>query len=288
MSKNKKNDAPRIERIPIKLTSDPVEFEKQWGYKKEDVNILFYTPAYGGQMFVPYVQSCLSTQMLFAKIGLNHEFRFTANESLITRARNTGVAYFLSNPKFTHLMFIDADINWNPISILSMVGANKDVVSGIYPKKGYNFAKLQPLIDSKIPGALNEINTKLVDYAVNFKDHKNVVRDGNCVEVKDAPTGFMLIKRETILTLIKENPTLRYNNDLQLDANQFNPENFWLFFDCIKDPDDGRYLSEDYAFCRLVQKANMTTWADLTVQLSHTGTHNFVGNISNLFKVSGG
>ena len=41
----------------------------------------------------------------------------------------------------------------------------------------------------------------------------------------------------------------------------------WLFFDCMVDPNSGRYLSEDYAFCRRGRHGGKI-WVDLWCELS--------------------
>jgi hypothetical protein len=38
---------------------------------------------------------------------------------------------------------------------------------------------------------------------------------------------------------------------------------YWRFFDCMVDPDSGRYLSEDYAFCRRWRDMGGKVFADL-------------------------
>jgi len=270
------------------LNAPPVEFKKQFGFYPQDVNVLICTPAYGGMITTNYLISYLRMSKLFDKIGIKCELKTIGNESLITRARNTCVAYFLSNPKYTHLMFIDADITWNPDAIIKLLSSNKDVVGGVYPKKGYNFDKLPFILkdwDKQDMEVIKRLKFDLLDYAVNFEDIRNIKIEDDCIKVKDVATGFMLIKREVFDKLIQDNPTLRYNNDLGgLDANVYNPDKFWLFFDCIKDPDDGRYLSEDYAFCRLVQMSGMSCWINVTIPLTHTGTNNYQGNVLSLFK----
>lgn len=288
----KKNNNVQVKEVKFDFNSTTEEFEKQFGFNPKEVFVLVCTPAYGGMVHTSYMISYLKTKELMNKIGIRMELKTIANESLITRGRNTCVAYFLSNPKYTHLMFIDADISWNAESILSLLSSKKDVVGGVYPKKGYNFGKLAHILktwDGKDMNHLKDLQLKILDYAVNFEDVKQIKIEDDCIKVKDVATGFMLIRRGVFDTLKKDYPELRYNNDLTgLDADKYNPENFWLFFDCIKDPDDGRYLSEDYAFCRIVQLSGMTCWINVTVPLSHTGTNTFAGNILTLFNIPQG
>jgi hypothetical protein len=66
-------------------------------------------------------------------------YGYMQNESLITRARNRLTNDFLATDS-THLMFIDADITFNPEYIVRMLNADKDIICGLYPKKEINWA----------------------------------------------------------------------------------------------------------------------------------------------------
>ena len=92
---------------------------------------------YGGLCYGFYTQSCLKLQTLCRDANVNLSFSYLFNESLIQRARNLLVSHFLKSDA-THLMFIDADIHFNPADIIPMMEADKDIICGIYPKKEIN------------------------------------------------------------------------------------------------------------------------------------------------------
>lgn len=274
----------------IEIPRDPVEFEKVFGFNPTEANVLICTPAYGGLVYVNFMHSIFQMFNLFNYSGIKYGFKTITNESLITRARMTCISYFLSHPEYTHILFIDADVSFRPDTAIKLLAANKDVISAVYPKKGYEWNRLPELIKRSIQGgklnldSFKNIQSQLLSYVVNFSDTKLKVEKG-CIKVKDAPTGFMLIKKSTIETLIEKNPDMGYISDLGLDENDHKPGTFWLFFDCMRDPVDKRYLSEDYAFCRLVQLAGLETWIEVTSPLTHTGTTSFEGNVWDMFEV---
>ena len=78
------------------------------------------TPMYGGMAHGLYIKSCLDLQAQMSKYGVETKFSFLFNESLITRARNYLVDEFLRSG-FTHLLFIDSDIHYNPQDILALL-----------------------------------------------------------------------------------------------------------------------------------------------------------------------
>ena len=69
------------------------------------------------------------------------------------------------------------------------------------------------------------------------------------MEVREAPTGFMCIKRQVFDRLIAAYPELQYVPDWPKGTY---PEGgvHYRFFDVMVDPESRRYLSEDYGFCR--------------------------------------
>ena len=113
--------------------------------ENKNYHILLATPCYGGQMFRGYMQSVLNLQRLCDSKGIKIDVLTIGNESLITRARNFYVSLMLAKKEYTHLLFVDADISFNPLNVLRMLTSNKDVVAGSYPKKGINFPDLPDL-----------------------------------------------------------------------------------------------------------------------------------------------
>ena len=63
-------------------------------------------------------------------------------DSLITRSRSVLVSRFLDNPRATHLMFIDADIAFEPDQFLRLLRLGKDFAAGAYPFKQIDWRAL--------------------------------------------------------------------------------------------------------------------------------------------------
>ena len=251
--------------------------------------IFVATPCYGGMLTEAYFRSMVRTLTFFNQHQIPLAFGTIANESLVTRARNVLVAYFLQS-NYTRLLFIDADIEFQVEDVLKLIAHNKEVCVGAYPKKGVNWQRIKESIVAK-PGqdiSDRDIAAAGSDYAINFKfinrDSKQIAIENGVIKLHDGATGFMMIKREAIDKMIAAYPELKYNNDLNTppDLQDF----FYAFFDTMIDPKDRRYLSEDYTFSRRWQDIGGDIWLDPTISLNHYGSFNFQGNPAQIIQIS--
>lgn len=242
------------------------------------------TPCYGGQLNEPYFRSVIKMMTFFNQHQIPLAFGTIANESLVTRARNVLLAYFL-NSDYTHLLFIDADIEFQVEDVLKLYAHNKDVVVGAYPKKGVAWDRIKSNLAD--PNNKEKVLTDRdiaafgSDYAINFKfinkETKTIGVENGLIKLHDAGTGFMMIKRDTILKMIKAYPEFKYNNDVNIN-NADLKDQFYALFDTMIDPIDRRYLSEDYTFCRRWQEIGGDIWLDPSISLNHYGHFCFQGN----------
>lgn len=252
-------------------------------------HIFIATPCYGGQLGEPYFRSMMRFAILCNKYDIKYTISTLANESLITRGRNTLTSFFMENSEATHLFFIDADIEFNPEDILRMVAYDKPIVVGAYPKKAINWGSIMEATRNDPSETPDTIEGHSSNYVVNFdfvldKDGNRTPQVqivDNLVKLKDAGTGFMCIKKEVVQQMFDWYPETKYVNDINVDM-KFEPFMYALF-DCIIDPESRRYLSEDYTFCRRWQEKGGEVWLDPRTALNHVGHYTFRGNIRKLF-----
>ena len=252
-------------------------------------HIFIATPCFGGQIGEPYFRSMMKMAILCNKYNIQYTVSTLANESLITRGRNTLVSFFMENPSATHLFFIDADVEFNPEDILRMVAYDKPVICGAYPKKAVNWNSIIDAARNDPDETEATIEGHSSNYVVNFEFVKDkngkpipqVQIVDNLVKLKDAGTGFMCIKKEVIQQLFDAHPDLSYKNDINVDMKF--EKYMYSIFDGIIDPESRRYLSEDYTFCRRWQALGGEIWLDPRTALNHVGHYTFRGNIRKLF-----
>jgi hypothetical protein len=237
--------------------------------------VFIATPMYGGQCAGWYTQSILNLVNVFSGAGINTQFSFMFNESLITRARNALAHQFLKTDA-THLMFIDSDIRFNPADIVKMLEVDKEIICGIYPKKEINWFTVKQAMDNgvekdKLQYYTGSFVVNLVNYAGEV-----TVPVSEPVEIFNGGTGFMLIKREVFETLADKVPS--YTNDVGDLSNQMKEkEVIKEFFATSIEPDTNRLLSEDYHFCRIYRLAGGKVWAAPWAHLGHMGSYLFEG-----------
>jgi hypothetical protein len=252
-------------------------------------HIFIATPCYGGQIGEPYFRSMMRFAILCNKYDIKYTISTLANESLITRGRNTLNSFFMENSEATHLFFIDADIEFNPEDILRMVAYDKPIIVGAYPKKAMNWKSIIEAARRDPSETEDTIEGHSSNYVVNFdfiKDENGkrtpaVQIVDNLVKLKDAGTGFMCIEKSVMKQMFAAHPETKYANDINVDAKF--EEHMYALFDCIIDPDSRRYLSEDYTFCRRWQELGGDVWLDPRTALNHIGHYTFRGNIRKLF-----
>jgi hypothetical protein len=226
--------------------------------------VFIATPMYGGMAVAAYTWSLAQTPAIFMRNGLGLLYMSKANDSVVANARNSLAHQFLES-QATHLMWIDADIGFNPIDIVSMVIADRDIVCGIYPKKEIDWKRVAQAVRDGVPP--EELGQHVGSFVVNLipgPPGTTSADSDELFEISGGGTGFMLIKREVFDALSNDVPGFMHE---QMVIKEFYASNI--------DPESGKMMSEDYHFCRLARDHGFKVYAAPWVRLSHTGTYVF-------------
>ncbi len=239
---------------------------------------LIMTPSHDGKFFANYVASAMALMAAGTEIGMPVNFMFHCGESLVTRARNQCVARFLAEPTWTHLVWVDGDIGYSALALFRLLLSNYNIAAGVYPLKKENWPA------EGVPA--NTTQQDFVDLYTSYTANSGKPSDASIeisiqpdgfVAVTEAPTGFMAIKREVFLRMIRAYPQLKYVPE---DCPNGTFDLHYRFFDVMVDPDSGRYLSEDYAFCRLWIDMGEKVFIDTHSNLSHQGMKMYRGDFA--------
>ncbi len=246
--------------------------------EQKPTRVFISTPCYGGLCLEKYMISIIKLQLEFIRENIQMILDTTENESLVHRARNVAIGRFMQNSDCDFFLFIDADVDFDPKSVVRLVRSGHGVSVAIYPKKVIMWEQAKKALEDGDERDLSMLSSSLV---FNVGATTRSVENG-FVEVLDGPTGFMLISRGSL-----EKMHEHYKDDLYCinDHQNKDIDNYCAIFDCMIDPTNKRYLSEDYAFCRRWQQIGGKIYADVYTTLGHVGNLPFSGCLEERLKV---
>ena len=225
--------------------------QNQKGYTLAGRKIFFGIPAYDHKVSIKQAISL----MRFAQEALPHGIKAAVGSicgcSVVSRARNLLVKDFLESDS-TDLMFIDADINFDPQDIFRLLAWVSEPNIGIA---------------AGIPCARKVEKTYIV--TLDEENNQLTMNGMGLVRAKRVATAFMMIKREVLEKLVKDNPQWHYWDDKT-------ERTLSAVFDFqVK---DNSYVGEDYLFCDRARDAGFEVWVDPTIKLGHMGTIEYEGD----------
>ena len=282
-------EATRVDP-PTEFPSTPNQLAAH--LKSIGTHVFIAVPCYGCKMNIKFLTSLLRLESFCLVHGIRLTFEFIGNESLISRGRCV-LAERAMKSNATHLLFIDADIAFDVVTVLRLAAFNAPVTAGIYSKKGLDFNSVMSTGKAAVENDTSrtssdpiKLGAKLADAALGFNINlvqgktSHDVRNG-FIEVLDAATGMMMIRLDSLRALREiYYDDLRVANDIP-SSRDVMPEYVALFetFIC---PETRRFLSEDYAFCRKCQANGMRVFADLTAPLVHVGELTHTSDLSKM------
>ena len=182
-------------------------------------------------------------------VGIN-----TMKSPLIHQARNYLTSVFL-NSDFTHLLFVDSDVEFEPEAVLRMLVANKDVICTPYRVKSQD-------VDQKT-------------YTVEIKKATRM-EAGDIMEITAGPTGIMLIHRDVFKKIIEKFPDLKIKNSVFPKPGP-DHKYYYNFFDFTFE--DGYSAGEDVSFCKLVREVGVKLYANSASFTKHHGSYAWGGRV---------
>jgi len=207
------------------------------------------------------------------------------NESLISRARNRLADAYLKQgfdsqkKPYTHAIFIDADIGFEPEDIIAMLESDLDIIGAPCVRKEIRWDRIQRAI--RRPGSreysAEELKRIGGSFVVNYLPGKTAIADlAKPEQVRHLGTGILMVKREVFLKF-KEVYSDRWYEP-RCDPNSL-PGPIWDFFKCGINPETREYDSEDYWFihdcCAMGYKAYLMPF----MRTTHMGTYEYIGDM---------
>jgi hypothetical protein len=217
---------------------------------------------YGGMAMATYTWSLAQTPAVFIRSGLGLIYQYRTNDALVANARNHLARQFLQTDA-THLMWIDADIGFDAVDIVSMLLADQDIVCGVYPVKAIHWERVAKAVNDGVPS--EELKSHVGLFVVRKIDGQADTAPPNSdglVEVEAGGAGFMLVKRKVFEGLSEHVP------EYLVDGMAVKE-----FYTTGIDPETSELVGEDYYFCRLARSCGFKVYAAPWVNLTHTGQY---------------
>jgi len=248
--------------------------------------LLVATPMYGGMCTGDYAEAMIGLMSIAARSQLRIAYHFLYNESLITRARAQAAHAFLESD-CTHLVFIDADIRFDPRIVLTLLALQTDetpydVIGAPCPKKKIAWEKVARAVRQGVadpdPNVLAQYAADLCFWPIaEFPLNRPA-------EVEAIGFGLTMIRRQTLERFQAAHPERACRMHDRRDHGS-DERMCTAFFETGISPSDGRYLSEDYNFCREVRELGMRVWVCPWMSVGHRGSFDFKGSVEALASI---
>ena len=224
------------------------------------------------QAVLKFQQECMQRKILVS---------FTLmKSSLVTQGRNLCVAEMLNHPDhYTHLLFIDSDIDFQGKTIFKMLEKDKDIIACPYPMKTFDWDKAWRRLTTKdrAVNSFDDFAKAGYTFPLKVEDPQRIQVQDGVAEITHAPTGCMLIKREVLVDMIKKYPELEIYQPTIINGAAEKKDNMYNLFDTLHDPKTKRYFGEDFGFCQ--------RWADMGGKvhiyikdyITHVGEYSYCG-----------
>lgn len=197
--------------------------------------ILLATPCYGTTS-AAYTFAIAKSRQALHEVGIQTAYLLLQGNCHVDDARNSIVRDFLESD-CTQLLFLDADVDWEPKALVQLCLRDLDIVGGVYP---YRREGGENMPVRMMPGA---------------------TVDSGLLEVEGLPTGFMKIKRHVLERMASIAP--KYFDKIYETA---------LVFDRPTPGEDKTRWGGDVDFCNRWRAMGGRIYADTELRLGHTAT----------------
>lgn len=207
---------------------------------KTTEKVLIATPALDGRLDVWYTNSLVNSIRVAQANNIFLHPVFMSYDALIQRARNDLFKVAVDG-NYDDMIWIDSDMEWDPMWIMKMIEAKEDVLGGTARKK---------TDESEI-------------YVAKTKDTS--VHENGFIKCEGLGTGFVKLSNKAFMALWEASPEYT-NGDRKCRMV------------CDVQIVDGELYSEDIVLFKKLNELGFDCWLDPKMTCNHIGTKKFVGN----------
>ena len=272
--------------------SKPIWFNKNINERVVDISepkykIFVATPVHS-ECSIHYTQALLKFQKQCMMNSIMVSFSLLKS-SLVTQGRNLCVANFLKDPNnYTHLLFIDSDIDFKFDTIMKMLKFDREVIATPYPMKHIHWDQIWDRVQKGKIKNIEQLKRAGHAFPIKLDNQKGKeipVVDG-VIEVSHAPTGCMLIKKQVFDKMIKAYPNDRIEQATIVNGKALIDEYNYNFFDTIHDPETRKYYGEDFGFCKKWTAIGGKCYCYVSDDITHVGEYAYNGKLMDNLDIS--
>jgi hypothetical protein len=272
--------------------SKPIWFNKNINERVVDISepkykIFVATPVHS-ECSIHYTQALLKFQKQCMMNSIMVSFSLLKS-SLVTQGRNLCVANFLKDPtNYTHLLFIDSDIDFKFDTIMKMLKFDREVIATPYPMKHIHWDQIWDRVQKGKIKNIDELKRAGHAFPIKLDNQKGKeipVVDG-VIEVSHAPTGCMLIKKQVFDKMIKAYPNDKIEQATIVNGIALIDEYNYNFFDTIHDPETRKYYGEDFGFCKKWTAIGGKCYCYVSDDITHVGEYAYNGKLMDNLDIS--
>jgi hypothetical protein len=208
--------------------------------------VLIATPAHDGRLDVWYTTSVVNSVRVTQENGIFLHPVFMSYDALVQRARNDLFRLAVEG-EYDDMIFIDGDLEWNPMWIMELLGRSEDVIGGTYRKK----------------------TDEAEMYVAKTKNLE--LSENGLIKVDGLGTGFMKMNRKAFMALWESSEP--YQNEGREGR-----------LVCDIKIVDGNLCSEDVVLSQKLTALGYDLWLAPHMTCVHIGTKKFYGDFEDFVR----
>lgn len=227
-------------------------------------SVFVMMPAFGQTNLAQTTSSLVALALDLPRYGIGMGFA-TYSYTFLERIRNLMLTYWFDRTEATHMLFVDADMAFEPIVVRRMLNYDVPLVGAVYPTRSSSpSARKQNFVGSFFPGTKQN--------------------EKGFMPVRGLGGGLMLIRRDCVERLLTDQPEI---NDMRSTTEVLHGDLMKEMglvrmigaFNILTTSVDGetREYGEDLSFCERVRTAGMEVWGNVGDPCGHIGLHEWFG-----------
>lgn len=203
--------------------------------------VMIATPCNDGKVCLEYALSLCDTIKFCGANGIEICPVFLGNESILQIARNDLIK--IAFDAGVDMVWIDADMQWNPAWILELISREEDIIAGTARKK-----------------------TDLEEsYAVKISDF--TLHNNGLMKCEGIGTAFLKMSKRAVDSIYLSSEVFTHHGKECRNV-----------FEC--GVIDGDFYSEDILLCKKLKRLGFDIWVDPKMTCGHIGNKNYIGDLN--------